>query len=148
MPLIEVRVRIWKPGTSTFAEARLDPVTWATHIDIRDLDEHAMSTPKSLRVLLDALRIHIANKPGPEPGSITYPDRDDFLARCVQAVNSIIEHDHELRTSRITKVRVANANALGIHPKTLRNHLIHHRLPTNWNAFRAFLLKLEGINQM
>jgi hypothetical protein len=139
MLFIEVRFRIWKPGTPTFVEVRLDPDTWDTHMDVRDLDERTASTPKKLKVLLDAVRTHIYNKPGPKEGSVWYPDADDFLMRCVQAIDYILEWDGNLVGSQLKVARV-----LAIDPKTLRTRLQDHGLPSDWKAFVAYVLKFTS----
>jgi hypothetical protein len=141
MLLMEVRFRIWKPGTPTFAEMRLDPDTLDTHMDVRDLDERAACAPKSLSHLLDAASDHAYNKPGPKEGDISLPDFEDFIERCVRGINRIVARECAL--PRDAKTRLAQEE-LGMNPKTLTNHLIvharlHTELPIQWRAFLAYL---------
>jgi hypothetical protein len=141
--LIELRFRIWKLGTPTFAEVRVDPDTWDAHIDVRDLDEYTASEPKTLKRLLDVARAH-TNKPGPKEGSTFYQDADDFLMRCFQEINDILERDGEVRGAK-GKV----ASALGISDKTLTNRLrmqdVRDReVPSDWAAFVSYALKVTN----
>jgi hypothetical protein len=134
--LVEVRFRIWRPGTQGFAETRWDPVERRSRIDLRDLDDESVCSPRKLSVFLDAICDH--NKPGPKLGSIIYPDRDAFLAQCAQGIQVISERERDLRGAK-TKL----ASELGIDPKTLTNHLRSHGLPSQWNAFLAYLLTYQ-----
>lgn len=108
-------------------------------MDVRDLDERTASAPKNLKALLDAVRTHIYNKPGPKEGSVRYPDAEDFLMRCVQAINHILEWDGNLDGSQL-KVALES----GISARTLRTRLQDHGLPSDWNAFVAYALKFTS----